>query len=294
VPGDVAVWAERFEEAEVLFEKLLRHSESRSEPFGVFHAAFSWTDGLCRLGRLAEADSLSEKVFEVAEVAPVVLPFALAARALVLLEEGHLEEARDWCEQLACLARGHRWFLVRGYDLHRRGTLAWRGGDVETACSMFRRMEELASGWGLRDPSAIPWAADAISAHLASNRISDAERVVEWLSPAAVLPSRWPRVVMLRGRAALAERSGDLEWAHQLFEEAVSLQVGMPLPLACAETLTSLEHSSSVRGTSNVHGQFWLKRCESRNSMERSGTPREHAPSGAAPAAAPARSPRAN
>jgi DNA-binding CsgD family transcriptional regulator len=238
VPGDVAVWAERFDQAEALFTRLSRHAEQHSEPFTLFHATFSWTDALCRLGRLEEARVLVDKVFEMADVAPGVLPFAAAARALVLLELGRLGEAAEWCERLAELANGHQWFLVRGYDLHRRATLAWRTGRAEEACSLFARLEQLADEWGLRDPSSIPWAADAISAHVACDRDSDAQRVVQRLAAASDLPSLWPRVVALTGGAALAEHDGDLERAERLYTEAASLQASMQLPLRRAETLT--------------------------------------------------------
>jgi DNA-binding CsgD family transcriptional regulator/tetratricopeptide (TPR) repeat protein len=238
VPGDIAVWSERFVDAEHLFTSLLHSAEQRNDPFALFHAAFSWTDGLCRLGRLEEAFLLSERVFEVAEVAPLVEPFAAAARALVLLEQGRLQEAAHWTDQLASLADRHRWFLVVGYDLHRRGTLAWRGGQVEKACAIFGQLEQKVEAWGLRDPSTIPWAADAISSYRACDRAADVERVVERLAPAEALPGLWPRVVALRGRAALAEHVGDADQAEHDYLQAVMLQSAMPLPLARAETLT--------------------------------------------------------
>jgi DNA-binding CsgD family transcriptional regulator len=238
VPGDVAVWSERFAEAEKLFTSLLRAAEERNDPFALFHAAFSWADGLCRLGRLEEAFSLSERVFEVAEVAPMVQPFAAAARSLVLLEQGRLQEAAPWIDQLASLASGHCWFLVVGYDLHRRATLAWRSGQVERACELFGQLEEQVDVWGLRDPSTILWAADAISAYVACGRLADAQRVVEWLVRADALPGLWPRVVACRGRAALAEHVGDADGAEHYYLQAVLHQSAMQLPLARAETLT--------------------------------------------------------
>jgi tetratricopeptide (TPR) repeat protein len=140
---------------------------------------------------------------------------------------------------LTRLANGHRWFLVVGYDLHRRGTLAFRRGEMEKACSAFDQLEQLSSQWGLLDPATIPWAADAISAYLACDRGADARRVVHWLAPrVAVLPARWPRVVEARGRAALAQYAGDLDRAEDFYVRALELQEGMRLPLTCVETLT--------------------------------------------------------
>src|SRR5262249_51236581 len=156
-----------------------RSAERRGNPFTLFHAAFSWTDGLCRQGRLDEALALSERIFDVAEVAPMVSPFAAAARALVLLEQGRLDDAQPWCDRLTRLADGPPWFLVVGYDLHRQGALAYRKGELEKACRAFDQLEQLSSRWGLLDPATIPWAADAIAAYLACDRATDAQRVVD-------------------------------------------------------------------------------------------------------------------
>jgi DNA-binding CsgD family transcriptional regulator/Flp pilus assembly protein TadD len=236
--AEIALWLEHFEEAERLFTSLLDTPELPTNLFGVFQAAFSWTDGLCRLGRLEEALALSERVFEVAKSAPVALPFAVAARAQVLLEQGRLEDARVVCRQLAALAARHRQCRVVGHDLHLRGTLAWRNGDVEEACATFRTLQELIDEWGLHDASTFRWAADAMSAYLDCGETADAERVVERIDAATTLPSLWPRVVALAGRAALAELGGRLDEAQDLYAEAVALQSAMRLPLARAEALT--------------------------------------------------------
>jgi DNA-binding CsgD family transcriptional regulator len=157
---------------------------------------------------------------------------------MVLLELGRLQEAEHWCDQLAHHAQRHPWFLIHGYNLHRRATLAWRKGNADQACTLFAELEELVTRWGLVDPSTIPWAGDAISAYLACSRPADARRVVDRLAAAHALPGLWPAVVASRGRAALAEQSGDIEQAEYHFAEAIRLQVDLRIPLCRAETLT--------------------------------------------------------
>src|ERR1700689_646500 len=77
-----------------------------------------------------------------------------------------------------------------------------------------------------------------MSAYLASGRDDDAARVVDWLEPrAATLPARWPKAVAAAGRAALAERRGDLDGAAEGFAQAVSLH-HPAMPLARSDTLT--------------------------------------------------------
>jgi DNA-binding CsgD family transcriptional regulator len=169
-----------------------------------------------------------------------------------LLEQGQLLEAETWCGQLAQLASGHRWFLVVGYDLHRRGTLAWRRGAVDQAYQAFGELEQLSTRWGLLDPSTIPWAGDAIAAYIACDRADDAQRVVDGLAPRAeLLPALWPRVIEARGRAALACHAGDLDLAEEQYARAVILQQHMRLPLARVETLTQFGAFLVRRGDTN-------------------------------------------
>jgi DNA-binding CsgD family transcriptional regulator len=250
VPGDVAVWAERFTIADRLFTKILAATAQRSEPFLIFHALFSWADGLRRLGRLEGSLALSERAIEAADVVPVAVPLVNAGKALTLLEMGRLHEAAVLSDRVAAAVRdGYPWYLVIGYDLRLRGMLALRQDAVETACQTFAQLEDLAEGWGLLDPSHIPWADDAITAYLLCNRNADARRVVERLEVQAVaLPSRWPKAVAAAGRAALAEREGAVALAEACFSQALALQDGMEMPLARARTLTEYGAFLSRRG----------------------------------------------
>jgi DNA-binding CsgD family transcriptional regulator len=240
VPGDVAVWAERFTIAERLFTTILDATEQRGEPFLIFHASFSLADGLRRLGRLGESLVLSERALDAADVVPLALPLANAGKALTLLEAGRLDEAAALSERVTAVVHdSYPWYLAMGYDLRLRGMLALRQGAVETACQTFARLEDLAEDWGLLDPSHIPWADDAIAAYLLCDRNADARRVVERLEVQAMaLPSRWPKVVAAAGRAALAEREGDAALAEACFSQALALQDGMEMPLARARTLS--------------------------------------------------------
>jgi DNA-binding CsgD family transcriptional regulator len=240
VPGDVAVWAEQFEKAEVLFGQLLIDAERSGNPFAAFHASFSWSEGLWRLGRLSEALAMADRVEEIAELLPIAAPFSAATKAMTYLEIGDLDHARQHAEKLAYLAHGNPWFLVQGYDLHRRATLALRLGAVEEAGLLFTTLEQRCDAWGVVDMAAIPWASGAIQAHLARERPDDARRVLTRVEQAAAqLPSRWPKLVAATGRALLAERDGDREQAAARFGDVLRLQADLALPLARAEALTA-------------------------------------------------------
>ncbi|HEX6401630.1 MAG TPA: hypothetical protein VF003_00440 [Pseudonocardiaceae bacterium] len=131
---------------------------------------------------------------------------------MVLLERGQLEQAALCCAQLPAQIHHDRYSLHRtdGLQLHVRGVLALRQGDAATACALFAQLEERADRSGEADPSFVPWAADALTAYLACGQDTDARHVIDWVTQRAVaLPTRWPKIVVTTGQAAIAERTGD-------------------------------------------------------------------------------------
>jgi DNA-binding CsgD family transcriptional regulator len=243
VPADIAVWAERFPLAERLLTDALRIAEERAEPFLLFHAALSRSDLLRRLGRLDSALDMADRACDVAELLPLGLPLARAAKGLALLEAGQLAEAATCADA----AVGPEWYLATGYQLRLRATLAHRQGRTDTACSNFDELEQLTRDWGIADPSHIPYAADAIAAYLAAGRPADASRIVDRLA-SCPLPSRWPAAAAATGRAALTLHEGNIETAEATFAQAARLMQDVPMPLAQCRTLTAYGAVLARRG----------------------------------------------
>ncbi|MFZ0119133.1 MAG: AAA family ATPase [Pseudonocardiaceae bacterium] len=237
----LAVHAERFSDAEQLLTEILSSAERRCEPITLVQATIAWIDGLCRLGRLGEALILADRLVELVELLPRSFPLAITYQALVLLEQGQLEQAELCCAQLPADTRNDRYSLHRadGLELHVRAVLAYRQGRADTACELFTQLQQWADRTGEADPSYVPWAADAVAAHLACGRITDASQVVDWVAQrAAAFPSRWPKIVVATGRAALAEHTGDRARADTRYTQALDLSDDLPMPLARARTLT--------------------------------------------------------
>lgn len=237
----VAVHAERFADAERLLTDILRSAERRCDPLTLLLAAMAWIECLCRLGRLREALVAVERLTELVELFPYGSPLAVTYRALVLLELGQLEQAALCCAQLPTVLHHDRYSLHRsdGMQLHVRGVLAHRQGNAQAACSLFAQLEEWADRTGEADPSFMLWAADAVAAYLACGRDTDARHVIDWVAQRAVaLPTRWPKIVVTTGQAALAERTGDRARADSGFVEALELHDELPMPLARTTTLT--------------------------------------------------------
>lgn len=283
VPGDLAVWAERFADAEQLFSHALHEAERGGEPFLDFHASLSWSDGLRRLGRLDEAVALADRAVQVAELLPVALPLALSARGLALVDLGRFDAATAVRAQVADVVDDRRrWYLASGYELHLAGALAHRRGDHDAACASFDRLQALLADRGVVDPSHVDYAPDAIDAYLACGRRDEVEGLIDRLERAHALPSRWPGVVAAVGRARLAEDE-DPHGADAAYARAVTQLDGLPLPLTRAWVLITVARSSPA-GTSHKAGPCSPTRSTWPRGAARRGMPRGRVPSGVAPA----------
>ncbi len=239
--AELAVCSERFVEAERLLADVLSEAEQKRYPMNLFEGQFLLVEVLRRTGRLHHALTISDQLLESAELMPFSLPMATSAKILVLLELGQLDEATHWCRRLDEMST-ERDRLGRAWTLTHlgRAILALREGRFEEASRVFGQLERSAGRVDLLEPCLYPWAYPAISAHLACGKEDDAARVIEWLEPrAATLPACWPKAVAAGGRAALAERHGDLKGAEEGFVRAVSL-LHQAMPVARAEALTDL------------------------------------------------------
>jgi DNA-binding CsgD family transcriptional regulator len=245
--AELAICSERFGEAERLLTDILSEAEQKRYPMILFEGEFLLVEVLRRTGRLHEALTVADQLLESAELMPFSLPLATSAKLLVLLELGQLDEANHWCRRLDDMTT-ERDRLGRAWTLTHlaRAILALRDGRVEEASRVFGQLERSARRVDLLEPCLYPWAYPAVSAHLACGKDDDAARVIEWLEPrAATLPARWPKAVAAGGRAALAERHGDLQGAEDGLARAVTLH-DEAMPLARAEAMTD-------------HGAFLLR-----------------------------------
>jgi tetratricopeptide (TPR) repeat protein len=237
----VAVYAERFDDAERLLTQILDSAERRCEPVTLIQAAIAWIDGLRRLGRLIEARTFVDRLTELTDLFPYAPTLASTYRALVLLEQGQLEQAALCCAQMANTVQHPRYSLHRvdGLQLYVRALLAHRQGDTTSALLLYTDLLQWAERTGETDPSHLPWTPDAVTDYLANDRQSDAQQVVDWVARCATgLPTRWPKIMVATGNAALAEYTGDRTAAETYFAQALELHDELPMPLARAQTLT--------------------------------------------------------
>jgi DNA-binding CsgD family transcriptional regulator len=245
----VATWTERFSEAERVVEVARSNAEQTGDGPALAALGIIHSDSLTRLGRLHEA-RVAVGGGERAGDKPINTPFALARRAYILLQLGRLEDADACCAQAepAAIAGGEQHALL--WLWHVRGARHLGEGDIEEACQLYGRVEELSTAMGIGEPCIVPWARDALASYALCGRVKDARRVIRWLERAAsTLPCRWPLLAAATGRAALLTSTGRIDEAEAQYEAALDLHEGLPMPIERARTL--LDYGSFLRH----HGQ---------------------------------------
>lgn len=237
--GRAAKYAERFAEAEAVFNAMFLQAEDIGSPHAMVSLAAHHADTLARQGRLDEAWRLAARAVGLAELAPMAAAFAHAVEAWLLLHAGRLDESEEFCRRAESVASARGQWLPRLRVWHLRALRHLRDGRFDEACGLYDDLEAETIRLGIAEPCMVPWARGAVVAHLGRGRPADAERVVAWVEASAErLPCRWPRIAAHAGRAALADAEGDPSSAEVHFRAALALHDEVDLPLEHVQTLS--------------------------------------------------------
>jgi DNA-binding CsgD family transcriptional regulator len=243
---NVMKWTERFIEATKAFEVGWKIARRVGLPVAAASLAVSHSDTLLRMGHLEAGLRLAEEACSLAELAPQVAFYAPIARIWHLLEMGRVEEADRHCQALDTQPVPSPEFPGVLYRLYLRGRLDLEKGLTRQASEAFQQAEAVATRNQMLEPCMVPWAAEAVTAYLACDRLADARRVTTLLeSAAALLPCRWPRISAALARAGLAERERDEPAADAYFQRAFVLSHEVTLPLV--EMRLHLAYGSFLR-----------------------------------------------
>jgi len=236
----VARQVEDFDEALAIYARAAPPLESRGAPMPIVGLAIGHCDTLKRLGRLAEAEAILDRMAALVELAPTAAPWLEVARLDMAQERGEevAHRGRVLAQSLGQDER-HRPLLllwlwsIQGEELTRRGAAA-------AALPFYRRCRELATRDGIVDPCTVPWTRGAIEAQVAAQAMDEAEATLSWLEAnTRPWPCRGPRAVVAYGRGLLASRSGRPE-SEGWFAEALHQLAATPLPLLHARVLLAL------------------------------------------------------
>jgi DNA-binding CsgD family transcriptional regulator/tetratricopeptide (TPR) repeat protein len=242
----IARLTDRLAESEHFFRARLRCAEEAGSPEEVGATLFALAGTLQRMLRLGEGLAMAERCAGLADLVPLLAPYAAADRANLLLLSGCLAESEESARRTDDLVRA-----MGGWQpsLNLAYGRAWRylaEGRLGDACALYEHIEATAKGAGVREPCDVPWARHAMAAYLGSGRRGDAERVLTWLEDCAqTLPCRYPRIAIAHGRALLAEDGGDETTADGLFQQAMAIHEEVDLPLERLVTL--LEYGRFLR-----------------------------------------------
>jgi DNA-binding CsgD family transcriptional regulator len=244
--GTTAKLVGRLAESEHFYGVRLRFAELAGQPEEEAATLFGCVGTLLRLLRLDEALALAERCARLADLAPLVAPYAAVDRASLLLLMGRLEESEEVAREADALVTAFGGWQP---SLHLAYWRAWRclaEGRLSDACALYEQIEVASARLGLREPCEIPWTRHAIATYLGSGRREDAERVLAWLADCArPLPCRYPHIAIAHGRALLAEDAGDQALADELFGQAMTIHGEVDLPLERLVTL--LEYGRFLR-----------------------------------------------
>ena len=197
------------------------------------------------MGRFDEALAVINVAVALLDLVPLMEAYAAVGRAYIQLYRGDLDDSAHWVQraEATALARGELNAQLFAWDVlgHRR----LRDGAAAEACEYYARLEATVDRMGIGEPC-LPPGRGTRSAPTWPGRTSDAERVLAWVDDAAQrLPCRFPKIVVVTGRARLAEVGGDRDAAHHHFSDALALHKQVDLPVEHAETL--LDYGAFLR-----------------------------------------------
>jgi DNA-binding CsgD family transcriptional regulator len=235
----MAKTAERFEDSETMCLTLMNRAERQGAAFTYHVMALCHAETLWRLGRVREMFPLLDGVAEMGETAPFLRPFGAIGLANAYHELGADGESAVWVRKVeGFLASNGDIPVLRLWLCLLACRNELRAGHVGAAVAAAEQAVDTAERSGVLEPCLVPWHSAAIEANVAAGRLDRAGELASRLEEiCAPLPCRAPRAVALAGRAAIAWRQGDPARARLLYEEALTHNAAVPMPLAEAETL---------------------------------------------------------
>ncbi|HYA00943.1 MAG TPA: AAA family ATPase [Candidatus Binatia bacterium] len=239
--ASAAACLECFAESEAAFTTALQWAERDGDPVILAMVASTYAGHLLHWGRPDLAGELSQRAIDIADLAPAARALAQAVAAAALGEQG--EGARvlqlSQAAELEAASRGD-WVAALWLRL---GQLRRDLDDARSAeaAADARWLMERSAALGVREPCLVPWASEALAALVSAADLRGAERCLEGLEEASrTLPCSWPRAVADRGRALMAERSGDLSAAEEFLRRAVGTLAAPEMALERARMLLDL------------------------------------------------------
>ena len=233
-------WTGRLDEAREGLQSIRRRCLDRGEESDLMFAAFHAVIIECWRGNLAEAHLIAEDTLERALQLGTDIPLAiaLATQANVAAYAGQPDETRRTArEALAIFQRGSC-LAVTVWPAVTLGFLEVSLADYPAAAAMLGPLASAAASMGYGEPTAAPFAPDAVEALIGVGQLDDAATLLDQLeSNGRRLDRAWALALGARCRSLLLAAAGDLDAAAETAEYALNEHRRLPMPFERARTL---------------------------------------------------------
>jgi DNA-binding CsgD family transcriptional regulator len=232
-------WTGRLNEAREGLLSIRRRCLERGEESDLMFAAFHAVIVECWRGNLADARLIAEDTLDRALQLGTDFPLAiaLATQANVAAYAGQPDETRRAArEALAIFERGSC-LAVTVWPIVTLGFLEVSLGDYPAAAAMLGPLAAAAVAMGYGEPTAAPFAADAVEALVGAGRLDEAAALLDQLeSNGRRLDRAWALALGARCRSLLLAATGDLDSAAGAAERALDEHRRLPMPFERART----------------------------------------------------------
>ncbi|HEX6247077.1 MAG TPA: AAA family ATPase [Nocardioidaceae bacterium] len=222
-----------------LRQRLLEHGQESDLMFTAFHTVIVE----CWRGDLAGARVIADDTMERALQLGTDLPLAIAlfTQANVDAYAGRPEEARKAARRALEIFERGTCLAVTVWPLVTLGFLDLSLEDYAGAAATLGPLAAAASAMGYGEPTAAPFAGDAVEALVEVGRVEEAARLLDDLElNGRRLDRPWALAVAARGRALLLATQGDLDGAAEAAERALVEHERFTMPFERARTLLVL------------------------------------------------------
>jgi ATP/maltotriose-dependent transcriptional regulator MalT len=236
-------WTGRLDEAREGLQSIRRRCLDRGEESDLMFAAFHAVIVECWRGNLADAHLIAEDTMERALQLGTDIPraIALATQANVAAYAGQPDETRRAAlEALAIFQRGSC-LAVTVWPAVTLGFLEVSRADYPAAAALLGPLASAAAAMGYGEPTAAPFAPDAVEALIGVGQLDEAATLLDQLeSNGRRLDRAWALALGARCRSLLLAAAGDLDAAAKTAEHALDEHRRLPMPFERARTLLVL------------------------------------------------------
>jgi ATP/maltotriose-dependent transcriptional regulator MalT len=236
-------WTGRLDEAREGLQSIRRRCLDRGEESDLMFAAFHAVIVECWRGNFAEAHLIAEDTLERALQLGTDFPraIALATQANVAAYTGQPDQTRRAAlEALEIFQRGSC-LAVTVWPAVTLGFLEVSLADYPAAAATLGPLASAAAAMGYGEPTAAPFAPDAVEALIGVGQLDEAAILLDQLeSNGRRLDRAWALALGARCRSLLLAATGDLDAAAETAEHALDEHRRLPMPFERARTLLVL------------------------------------------------------